>query len=261
VKQRIITGLIAGVLFLGLLYVGALPFTALIVALAIIGHSEFMKMNQIPITSMISLTSLITLIFLVFPWAKYTDFELSHEALIWFFMFIVFSATVITKNKYTMDHAAVAFLGTVYIGTGFQYMVSTRLEHGLFWTMFVFVLIWVSDSGAYFAGRAFGKHKLWPMISPNKTIEGAVGGVVLTVVAACLFAYFGHVDISYVRVSLIAVLIASSGMFGDLIQSAYKRVRNIKDSGALLPGHGGVLDRCDSWIIVFPLIGLLHLLP
>jgi phosphatidate cytidylyltransferase len=260
-KQRIVTGVIAGSIFLVAVALGGYWYTGLILALAFVGQQEFMRLNTIPVTSFTSISSLLATLALVFPWEHFFEVHLPTTGIIWVLMALLLSATVVTKNRVTLDHAALSFIGTIYVGFGFRYMIDARLEHGLFWTIFVFVLIWVSDSGAYFSGRAFGRTKLWPSISPNKTVEGAIGGTVLTVGVAVAFVVFGHEAMSIWKAAAIGLLVAISGMFGDLIQSAYKRIRDIKDSGTLLPGHGGVLDRCDSWIIVFPIIGLLGLLP
>src|SRR5690606_26802543 len=99
---------------------------------------------------------------------------------------LLLGITVISKNKKTLDHAALVMLGAVYIGIGFQAMINVRMieDHGLFWTFLSFGCIWASDIGAYFTGRAIGKHKLWPTISPNKTIEGAAGGILLAIIVA-----------------------------------------------------------------------------
>ncbi|MNI15546.1 Phosphatidate cytidylyltransferase [compost metagenome] len=121
--------------------------------------------------------------------------------------------------------------------------------------------IWSSDAGAYFTGRRFGKNKLWPVISPNKTIEGAIGGIVLAIVVSIIFALLSEGLLGIGRAVLLGISAAIVGQMGDLIQSAYKRVYGIKDSGKLLPGHGGILDRCDSWITVFPFVHILMLLP
>lgn len=260
-KQRIITGVIAGAVFLTAVALGGYWYAGLILALAYVGHQEFMRLNAIKTTSFVSISSLVATLSLVFPWQHALDFRLGTGVVTWVIMALLLSATVVTKNRVTLDQAALAFIGTLYVGFGFRYMIDARLEHGLFWTIFVFVLIWISDSGAYFSGRAFGRTKLWPSISPNKTVEGAVGGTLLTIAVAIAFVVFGHESMPIWKAAAIGLLVAISGMFGDLIQSAYKRIRDIKDSGNLLPGHGGVLDRCDSWIIVFPIIGLLGLLP
>ena len=113
--------------------------------------------------------------------------------------------------------------------------------------IFVFIVIWGTDSFAYLAGRQYGKHKLAPEISPNKTIEGAIGGVigsvVLTLIALPIYnpPYF-----SIVEFILLVVSLSVFGQLGDLVESAYKRQFGVKDSGGFFPGHGGVLDRFDS---------------
>lgn len=137
------------------------------------------------------------------------------------------------------------------------------MEHGKFFILAAFVLTMVPDSGAYFAGRAFGKHKLCPVISPHKTVEGAIGGVLSTVIFMLLFAlvlqkYFDF-KINYVYTVLYGVLGAGASMLGDLTFSVIKRQAGIKDYGKLLPGHGGVLDRFDSTTVVAPLVEVLLL--
>lgn len=200
--------------------------------------------------------------YFVFPWQ---GFDIRYDAYsIWMLMFLLLSITVFSKNRLDIDRIAVMFLGAVYIGIGFRAMIDVRYtadNHGLFWTFLLFGCIWASDSGAYFTGRAFGKNKLSPSISPNKTVEGALGGVIISVIVALVFAWFAPELLSFSRAIVIGVAASVIGQLGDLIQSAYKRIRGIKDSGSLLPGHGGVLDRCDSWIIVFPFVELFALLP
>jgi len=118
--------------------------------------------------------------------------------------------------------------------------------------MFLLLLIWVTDSGAYFSGRLFGKHKLSAVISPGKTIEGVLGGLIyslLLVYAAITMKIFQHSS-ALVWVSLIVAFVS---VYGDLFESVLKRRAGVKDSGNLLPGHGGILDRIDSLIPAAPL--------
>ena len=130
-------------------------------------------------------------------------------------------------------------------------------EDGPAMLLFVMVLIWAADSGAYFAGRKFGKHKLAPQVSPGKTIEGVIGGLV----AAALFSVIGASSfdlpvlggISFVLLSVIVVVVS---VIGDLFESLFKRRASVKDSGQLLPGHGGVLDRIDSLTAAAPIFAL-----
>ncbi|GAA3406587.1 phosphatidate cytidylyltransferase [Paenibacillus hodogayensis] len=262
-KQRLVTGIVAGAGFIAILVLGKLYFAALIMLLAAVGYYEYSRMNGHPPVRLTAFLGFLFTLYIAFPWELYPELgALSREASVWLAMFLLLAVTVLSKNKVTIDQAALVLLGIVYIGTGFHFMISTRLgTDGLYWTLLTFVCIWASDSGAYFCGRAFGKRPLWPAISPNKTVEGSLGGVAVSIVAALCFSWYAPDLLSWGKAIGLGLVIAVVGQIGDLIQSAYKRIRNIKDTGSILPGHGGVLDRCDSWLIVFPFVQLLSLLP
>ncbi len=147
----------------------------------------------------------------------------------------------------------------MYVGVGFASFAYIRLlEHGLTWSLLIILLIWFTDSGAYFVGIRFGKNKLWPSISPNKTIEGAVGGVLLAILLGVVFEGI-EPTVGFGKVIVLAIIVAVVGQLGDLVQSAYKRHYGVKDSGTLLPGHGGILDRFDSMMIVFTVLVVLDI--
>jgi len=258
-KQRIATGVLAGLAFIGLLYLGTYWFTGLLIVLSLIGYDEFLRMNGLKRYKLTALFGYIGTVLLVIP--SFLSLE-SADRLVWLLLFILLCATVVSKNKVTIDHIAPMFLGMVYIGIGFHYMIETRmLDNGLFWTLLIFICIWATDSGAYFIGSAIGKRPLWPTISPKKSVEGAIGGTIVSVIVALGFSLAKPELLPLWQALLLGVVIAIVGQMGDLIQSAYKRVKGIKDTGAILPGHGGVLDRVDSWLIVFPAVHLLSLIP
>lgn len=261
-KQRIVTGVIAGLVFITLLVLGGYWYAGLIVLLSIIGYREYMQMNGFTKYKLTAVVGLISLLYLTVPWETFGgSLPVSASAIIWLTMFVLLFVTVASKNTITIDQVSVILLGVIYIGFGFNYMIATRLaEHGLFWSIVVFVCIWASDSGAYFVGSKLGKHPLWPQISPKKSIEGAIGGVVISMIAALGFAWYAPDMLGLGKALVLGFVIAVVGQVGDLIQSAYKRVKGIKDTGTLLPGHGGVLDRMDSWLIVFPFIHWLGIL-
>lgn len=262
-KQRLVTGIIAGAVFIAFLIIGGPLYAIFVSLMAIVGLFEYSRMNQLAWSNPLHIISLLALVAFVFPYEKYEISWISEQAIIWLLLFVLFAFTVISKNKYTIDQVALTFLGVVYLGIGFASMIDVRLieENGLMWSLFAFFAIWASDIGAYFVGRAFGKNKLWPQISPNKTIEGAVGGIMSSIIIAIVFSIVFPSVIELWRAVLIGFVAAVAGQFGDLIQSAYKRIRGIKDMGNLLPGHGGVIDRTDSWIIVFPILVLTQLIP
>src|SRR5690606_996650 len=117
---------------------------------------------------------------------------------------------------------------------------------------------WATDTGAYFFGRAFGKHKLWPTISPKKTIEGAIGGIISACIVGISFHLIYPFEHSFWMIVLVTILVSMVGQLGDLVESAYKRYFGVKDSGNILPGHGGILDRFDSLLFVVPFLHLIH---
>ncbi|XEC97142.1 phosphatidate cytidylyltransferase [Paenibacillus tarimensis] len=261
-KQRITTGLIAGTGFIGLAFIGGWPYITLLLILSIVGYMEFVRMNGLLWHHPAALTGCIGMLAIAFPWNSIQVGLPSEIVIVWLLMFTLFSTTVVTKNKTTLDHVALLMLGAVYIGIGFSSMMTVRgiEEYGRIATFLAFGCIWASDIGAYFSGRAFGRHKLWPSISPNKTVEGAVGGILLAFIVAAGVAVMVPEWMPLGKALMIGLLSAVAGQLGDLIQSAYKRIRGIKDTGTILPGHGGVLDRVDSWLIVFPILTLTGLL-
>ncbi|CAM3939392.1 phosphatidate cytidylyltransferase [Flavobacterium antarcticum] len=128
----------------------------------------------------------------------------------------------------------------------------------------IFILIWTNDTFAYIVGKSIGKHKLYEKISPKKTIEGFIGGIVFAMIASYFIAKYyieGKEVAQYIWLGF-AVIVGVFGTIGDLIESKFKRIANVKDSGAIMPGHGGILDRLDSVIFVAPFIFLFYqLLP
>ena len=134
-----------------------------------------------------------------------------------------------------------------------------RLEHGVWKLLFTLFLVFAADTGAYFAGRAFGKRKLAPKISPGKTIEGAIGGLALCAVWALLVGrwVFGlHGAAQIATLVALSLLVAVVSIIGDLTESMFKRSVGLKDSGHILPGHGGILDRVDSIVAALPVMVL-----
>lgn len=125
--------------------------------------------------------------------------------------------------------------------------------HGTYLLLFIFSLVWSADSGAYAVGRLCGKNKLLPKVSPNKTIEGALGGLVAAMCVASIIGWWGVLPYSLFTLLKLALLVVFVAMLGDLVESMFKREENIKDSGTLVPGHGGVLDRIDSLLSAVPI--------
>lgn len=256
-KKRTITSVLALIIFIPFIIWGGFPFILVVLLLATRCLAELLRMfNMSNYRVPFFLAMILLWLVLLPPQAVLLDmvwFEKS-EAII-FMLLLLLSYTVLVKNKFTFDQAGVIFFSTIYVGMGFFYLIEARLgENGLANIIFAFLIIWSTDTGAYLAGRLFGKHKLWPSISPKKTVEGAIGGVVL----ACILAGVFHMihPFSHPTAIVVIVTIAASifGQVGDLVESALKRHYHVKDSGRILPGHGGILDRFDSLLFILPLL-------
>ncbi|TQV86640.1 phosphatidate cytidylyltransferase [Aliikangiella coralliicola] len=173
---------------------------------------------------------------------------------------VVIAMTYSSLPKWWANLPVRGLLGFALLPALFVALVSIRKVDYLFdfyrggaLVLFMFCMIWAADTGAYITGKIFGKNKLAPVVSPNKTWEGVFGGLFLSVTIAWVGAYLLKLDINDpLAYSLVAFGLAVLSVLGDLFESAMKRVANIKDSGNLLPGHGGVLDRLDSTIAVAP---------
>ncbi|USG67961.1 phosphatidate cytidylyltransferase [Brevibacillus ruminantium] len=258
-KQRIITGLIGGAGFLFMVYLGGAWFSSLVFVLAVIGLFEFLRMANIQPLSVAGVLGYVLLISIMWPALSFTgQTGLVMPDLLLPVTLLLLLYAVFRKNLFHIEHAALTLLGALYISYGFAYMAALRnlSDTGLLLTVLVILGIWSTDSGAYFVGRAVGKRKLWPAISPNKTIEGAVGGLLVAIlVVMAVNAWIGHIP--YDQALLLALVTGIAGQLGDLVESAMKRHFGVKDSGRIFPGHGGVLDRFDSMILVFPILHLL----
>lgn len=155
---------------------------------------------------------------------------------------------------------AASSFGPLYLGAGLGAIALLRRnEDGATWVVMSLLLAWMSDTGGYFAGRAFGRTKLYEAVSPKKTVEGAVGGVAATIVGALVMRHFLLPDVPIVHMVALAVVGSIAGIAGDLGESVLKRSVGVKDSGGIWPGHGGMLDRIDAVLITAP-IALLYLI-
>lgn len=262
-KTRTITAIVALLLFVPVIVVGSLPMLLLIYLLSFTALYEILKMNRIHIFSIPGILSLVALFIIMMPEVTYayiiyiTDVQVN---LIIVMALLMLSFTVISKNRFSFVDMGFCVLAVAYIGIGFMYFYETR-EAGLIYILYALLIVWVTDTGAYLFGRSFGRRKLWPQISPNKTIEGFVGGILSSVVLAIVFNLSGWIDdIPMVLLIVFTMVLSVAGQLGDLVESALKRHFDVKDSGRILPGHGGVLDRFDSFIFVLPLMNILPLI-
>lgn len=180
------------------------------------------------------------------------------------FYALLFSELMLSNMKIPFSQLAMCIMGGLVIPCMFNSLIRIFvLDEGRAYILIPFVLAFLSDIGAYFAGSFLGKHKLCPIISPKKTVEGLVGGVaasILGMVIYCLILQLGFgFTVNYLLVFVYGIVGSLAGVFGDLTFSVVKRQTGIKDYGNIFPGHGGILDRFDSVIVVAPLVEALLL--
>src|SRR5271156_6633537 len=189
------------------------------------------------------------------PWLVARIVPRPEEA---FFLFALGIAVIVMFTRRplveTLPAAGISASGLLLVALPLTYAVRLHGwgEYGPWLLLFALVITWAGDTAAYFAGRAFGRHALAPHLSPKKTWEGSLAGLAASIVVSVIFQRWLHVGIAYL-VGM-AVVGNVAGQVGDLLESAYKRSAGVKDSGAMLPGHGGVLDRIDALILAFPVV-------
>jgi phosphatidate cytidylyltransferase len=147
------------------------------------------------------------------------------------------------------------WFGIFYIGFCSAHLILLRsFPQGIYWLLVLTAITVFSDTGAYYVGRLFGKVKLYPALSPGKTRAGAVGGVFGGLLGGLVVAAFAFENANLVAIGFLSAILSIIGIVGDLIESLIKRVAGVKDSGQILPGHGGLLDRCDSLLLTAPVL-------
>ena len=188
------------------------------------------------------------------------DFERYGTMAILIALVLLMFVYVFTYPKYKADQVMATFFGVVYVAVMLSFILLTRnLEGGKYIVWLIFLCSWGCDTCAYCVGVLIGKHKMAPVLSPKKSMEGAVGGVVGAALLGALYAWAisgynpnsAHTPLIYAMICAVGALVS---MIGDLAASAIKRHHNIKDYGTLIPGHGGILDRFDSVIFTAPII-------
>ena len=157
-------------------------------------------------------------------------------------------------NEDGLDLVMKGTFGLLYISTLLSFFPKVRSiePNGLAWIFLVLLITWSADTGAYFAGRAFGRNKLFERVSPKKTIEGVMGGLLLSIVVSISFQNAYLETMEWYHALALGALLCLLSVIGDLLESMVKRATGVKDSGNIMPGHGGIIDRLDSLLFTFP---------
>lgn len=230
-------------------------FLLLLIVVTIIAQTEFHKMYKTKKSlSFIGIICSIFLISLLYYPKIYSSFLGVFIALI----FIVLSSLRLFSIKdpsSSLGHLAPVITGFFYIPFLLIPQWNLRLI-GSEWIIFLYGCVWVSDSFAYFIGKSIGKRKLYEAVSPKKTVEGAMGSIIGGILSALLLGNFMSMDIDIIFLIFLGIVISASAIIGDLVESMFKRDAQVKDSGAFIPGHGGILDKIDGILFATPVLYL-----
>ncbi|MBR0573737.1 MULTISPECIES: phosphatidate cytidylyltransferase [Pasteurellaceae] len=284
-KQRILSALIMIPLaLLGLFFLSPLPFFLAISVLVVLGMWEWAQFAGIKRSIGRIIVALVTLGILLFPIMagtysiKKADFlndvttPLLFVGVIWWLVALFLVIGYPKTGKFWAKSISAKFIfGFLTLVPFLIAMPALRFYHyhsnpyqGAFLLLYVLVLVWSADSGAYFFGRALGKHKLAPKVSPGKSIEGAIGGLVTAGVVSFIFLQVNPSDMLSAKLNMAAFIVVSIltvaiSILGDLTESMFKRQAGVKDSSNLIPGHGGILDRIDSLTAAVPFFAVAFL--
>lgn len=268
-KTRVISAVAAAVLLVAVLVI-SLYFPEMLhimaAVISMLASYEIAGATGVRKSGSLTLVSVATAVAL--PFTSLSDMPgLAAEVLVCLYGVAAFALQLRKHKEVPMPSLLVTVLMTVLVPASLMHMVTVRTMdggvHGMFLLIMMLLSAWSSDTGAYFAGVNFGKHKLCPVISPKKTVEGFVGGIISCVLILEIVALvYGFIicpgaRISYLSVGITAAVCSVVSVLGDLSFSLLKRHYGIKDYGNIMPGHGGVLDRFDSVIFVAPVFTLL----
>lgn len=245
-RTRIKTSIILLLVIVPAILIGGWAFRLVMGAIVTIACTELIHMAKISRSIAPSIITYIGTLSIVFYdyLLEFIPAHLNNAIIPLLSILFLLICTVLIKG-YDFTKAGVSGLTMFYVGLGGYAAITIRnVDLALF--LFILFVIYSTDIGAYFIGSMIGKRKLAPTLSPNKTIEGSLGGIITALIVAAIYLNFFSFTYSYGVMLVIAVILSVTGQFGDLLESAFKRHFGVKDSGDILPGHGGILDRFDS---------------
>lgn len=252
-KTRLLSGILLVVIALVTIISGGYVLLFTLACISVIGLNELYRAMKVRDDHLEILELAGYLSVVLYYGAVVLDFERYGTMAILLSLVMMMFVYVFTYPKYNAHQVMAAFFGVVYVAVMLSFILLTRnLEGGKFLVWLIFLCSWGCDTCAYCVGMLIGRHKMAPVLSPKKSVEGAVGGVVgAALLGAVYAAATGGRTLEYAAICAVGALIS---MVGDLAASAIKRNQEIKDYGTLIPGHGGILDRFDSVIFTAPVI-------
>ena len=256
-KQRVISGAVLVVILAITLYFGGIVTCGLMALVSLVGNMELLRVYGVNKKTPGIVCYLATVLYYI---AIYLDRMDIIVPMMVIYLLVMLAVYVLTFPTYSDKQIMAAFMDFFYVSVMLSFVYLIRnMEHGLVLVLLIFVSSWINDTCAYFVGRALGKHKMAPVLSPKKSIEGLIGGIVGAGVFGAVFGilfdkYVDTMNYAPLLFAVVGAVGALPAVIGDLAASAIKRNNDIKDYGKLIPGHGGILDRFDSIIITAPII-------
>jgi phosphatidate cytidylyltransferase len=254
--KRWVTGIVAvPLLFAVVAYGSTAVFAALIAFVSLMGMREYQRLvlsgAERSETAALMIAAALILLGAALDDAPLLIALLSFSVMV----LLIIQLPVIRKGAADLDRVGRTLLGLLYVPLLMSHFILIRqTPEGREWVFFILVLAFAGDTAAFYVGKRFGKNKLLPEVSPGKTIEGVIGLVFGSIFGCLLFRYFFFPTLPLVHTVVLAMVGSLLGQLGDLCESALKRAAGVKDSGALLPGHGGILDRLDCLIFIAPYV-------
>lgn len=250
--QRVLSALVGIPLIILAVWYGGIPLLLLISLLIILGIKEITELlTKLGLKPLFWLASAGGLILIGGAYLYSNGYPGPTITII---LFLHLIATVTFYPRYSLLDGAGTLMGTLYVGLLSYVYLLRMLPDGWIWLIFMLAGTWACDTSAYFVGKSFGKRKLAPVLSPKKTLEGALGGLLGSVLVSYLFSSYIYPFLSMPKMLLLGLMVGIAAEVGDLLESAFKREAGIKDSSRLIPGHGGILDRIDSALFTAPLV-------
>jgi len=252
--KRVITAFIAIPFLIGIIYFApSWVFTILILFAALVSLNEFYAMMRPKAAEKIVLFNYLLTALLFCSLLSKETFYIAIFPLFVIFPLAFFISSY-SKNCPKIGDIGQIIMGPFYICLPLLFLAKiSGLPKGQMWVFFILAVIFAGDTGSFYLGRLLGRHKL-TRISPGKTWEGTLGGLIANGVSAGIFGYLIFPSLSVISIMVLGIVIGISGQVGDLAESMLKRMSNIKDSGIILPGHGGILDRIDSLLFAIPVL-------
>ena len=251
--KRVISAIIAIPLLLFFTISGGFIFKAGVIFITAVALYEYI--NAYKNTENKAIIFVLFLGFILYYSLIFTD-KYKYILPIIFLVVIISMATPIFNDKYNVISSTITITGFIYIVGFLSLLILIRdYNHGSMLIWLVFIISWCCDTFAYYSGRKFGKHKLCPRVSPKKTVEGSLGGILGSVVGILIWGYFNqNINFMWYQLILLGVIGSIISQIGDLSASLIKRYIGIKDYGNIMPGHGGILDRFDSILFTSPVV-------